>query len=402
MAQQIQLRRGTAAQWSLANPILAEGELGVETDTDQFKVGDGVSVWASLGYGGLVGPAQTNSIQSFGDGNDGDVSLSSGTTTLTQDMFYNNLTLSGTAIIITAGYRIFVKGTLDLSNAQAGAIRWNGVSGGNGSVGTGGTAGTALASAALGGAAVGSVGGTGTTTTGGQAGAPGTGSGSNGGAGGLGGTGGTGNAGANAAGAARAGGSISAALEFARFTYDLLRGAALIVGGAGGAGGSAGGGDGASVGRGGGGGGSGGGIVAIWAKTITTSVSTPSGVITSLGGNGGLGASATGANVGGGGGGAGGGGGYILVFCENRSGPTVTNGLQATGGIAGNGGNGFGTGLGGSAGSGGNGGRIRLFRTLNNSSTSVVGSAGPAPISAPSGVTGGTASPNGGASSLNL
>ena len=44
----IQIRRGTAAQWSSANPILAQGEMGYETDSGQFKIGDGTSNWASL------------------------------------------------------------------------------------------------------------------------------------------------------------------------------------------------------------------------------------------------------------------------------------------------------------------------------------------------------------------
>lgn len=50
MAVRIQLRRGLAAQWASVNPILAEGELAVESDTRRFKVGDGTTVWNSLGY----------------------------------------------------------------------------------------------------------------------------------------------------------------------------------------------------------------------------------------------------------------------------------------------------------------------------------------------------------------
>jgi hypothetical protein len=46
----MQQRRGTAEQWSLANPTLAPGEIGFETDTNQFKVGDGVNQWADLSY----------------------------------------------------------------------------------------------------------------------------------------------------------------------------------------------------------------------------------------------------------------------------------------------------------------------------------------------------------------
>lgn len=50
MAVNILLRRGTAAEWTASNPILLEGEVGVETDTKKLKVGDGLTVWASLPY----------------------------------------------------------------------------------------------------------------------------------------------------------------------------------------------------------------------------------------------------------------------------------------------------------------------------------------------------------------
>lgn len=55
MPTQIQFRRGTAASWTSANPVLAEGELGLETDSGFFKVGNGVTAWNSLNYGGLTG-----------------------------------------------------------------------------------------------------------------------------------------------------------------------------------------------------------------------------------------------------------------------------------------------------------------------------------------------------------
>lgn len=50
MADIIQLRGGTAAAWTAANPILAQKELGVETDTKKLKLGDGVTAWSSLAY----------------------------------------------------------------------------------------------------------------------------------------------------------------------------------------------------------------------------------------------------------------------------------------------------------------------------------------------------------------
>lgn len=53
---QFQFRRGTAAQWSAANTTLASGEMGIETDTSRFKVGNGSTSWNSLSYGGIQGP----------------------------------------------------------------------------------------------------------------------------------------------------------------------------------------------------------------------------------------------------------------------------------------------------------------------------------------------------------
>lgn len=50
MAVQIQLRRDTAANWTSNNPILAQGEIGIETDTKKKKIGDGVTSWTSLSY----------------------------------------------------------------------------------------------------------------------------------------------------------------------------------------------------------------------------------------------------------------------------------------------------------------------------------------------------------------
>ncbi len=48
--QRTALRRGTAAAWTSANPVLAAGEEGYETDTRKRKVGNGTSTWAQLAY----------------------------------------------------------------------------------------------------------------------------------------------------------------------------------------------------------------------------------------------------------------------------------------------------------------------------------------------------------------
>ena len=46
----MQQRRGTEAQWTSANPVLGAGEIGFETDTGKFKIGDGVNEWGDLAY----------------------------------------------------------------------------------------------------------------------------------------------------------------------------------------------------------------------------------------------------------------------------------------------------------------------------------------------------------------
>jgi hypothetical protein len=50
MATRMQQRRGTEAQWTSANPVLAAGEIGFEIDTNKFKIGDGINQWDDLSY----------------------------------------------------------------------------------------------------------------------------------------------------------------------------------------------------------------------------------------------------------------------------------------------------------------------------------------------------------------
>jgi hypothetical protein len=51
MATRIQFRRDSAANWTSTNPVLASGEFGVELEAPRkFKIGDGVTAWASLPY----------------------------------------------------------------------------------------------------------------------------------------------------------------------------------------------------------------------------------------------------------------------------------------------------------------------------------------------------------------
>ena len=54
ISSKIQFRRGTAAEWAAANALLAAGELGFETDTRKFKIGDGSTLWNALAYAGTI------------------------------------------------------------------------------------------------------------------------------------------------------------------------------------------------------------------------------------------------------------------------------------------------------------------------------------------------------------
>ena len=62
MATRIQLRRGMSSTWTANNPELAQGELGFETDTGKFKIGNGTQLWNDLAYA-TVTPADLEGIQ---------------------------------------------------------------------------------------------------------------------------------------------------------------------------------------------------------------------------------------------------------------------------------------------------------------------------------------------------
>jgi len=97
---QIQLRRGTAAQWVSANPVLAAGEQGYETDTNKLKIGNGSTAWNSLSYA-ITGAAGTVTSITAGTGLSGGTITSTGTiaidatvATLTGSQTLTNKTLT--------------------------------------------------------------------------------------------------------------------------------------------------------------------------------------------------------------------------------------------------------------------------------------------------------------------
>ena len=73
MAVKIQIRRDTATNFASTNPTLAAGELGYETDTGKFKIGDGVTAWTSIssyvlgtsGYSGASGVSGASLISGY-------------------------------------------------------------------------------------------------------------------------------------------------------------------------------------------------------------------------------------------------------------------------------------------------------------------------------------------------
>ena len=50
MATKIQVRRDTSANWTSLNPTLSSGEIGYETNTGKFKIGNGSTLWSALDY----------------------------------------------------------------------------------------------------------------------------------------------------------------------------------------------------------------------------------------------------------------------------------------------------------------------------------------------------------------
>ena len=118
----MQQRRGTAAQWVSTNagagPVLNSGEIGWESDTNKFKIGDGVNNWANLDYfadsNSTVNPAFGSSITFEGaTANDFETTLSITDPTADRTITFPDAT--GT-VALTSDIAVTASSTTTLSN----------------------------------------------------------------------------------------------------------------------------------------------------------------------------------------------------------------------------------------------------------------------------------------------
>ncbi len=276
----------------------------------------------SLNLGGGTAAAASGPVTGFGyfgNGSDGDVTVTGGTTTLVRDMYYDNLIVTGTGIIVAAGFRIFARTSIVIQ--ASGVIHKDGAS----ATSTTGATGFGGSTTVWGGAS----GGNGGTAGGVAGGATNYGGGGNGGAGGLG-SGGAGGAGGVTVVPAAFYGSIGILNHpwyamHAKY-FEASDGTARAI--SAGSGGGGGGGDGTA----GGGGGAGGGTVILCTASLTGE-----GIVRAVGGNGFT------APAGDRGGGGGGGGGMLLIIAGNDTTATSltfsvaggTKGLKSGAGVDG-------------------------------------------------------------------
>jgi hypothetical protein len=379
---------GGALSGSYPNPNLADlSPSPAGTYTNATVTVNAKGLVTSASSPSSLPPNVVDQLQYFGDGSDGDVTVTAGVT-LTAATFYNNVTITGAGYIETLNYPLFIKGTLDVSAAGANAIRHEanpGNDGGNGSGNTGGSlgtgglnvAGTNWGPSASGGAGTAGATGNSTTPT-----APTTIASAWGGRGFAGGAGGAPGAGSGVAGSGGPAATITLVVPNIGTMTGPLNGfvrGALATAGTGGGGGSGGAGDNVNAsdraGGGGGGGGAGSGHCVVFARTINRSGSSGSPFISANGGNGGNGGNSASGGTGqggGGGGGSGGGGGVVFLGYQTltgSTGPAVS--VSASGGTGGTGGNAR-TGSaakGGQGGRGGGGGIIYVFDFANGTLT---------------------------------
>lgn len=93
MASIIQLRRDTSTNWSNTNPVLSSGEIGIATDLNQFKIGNGTSTWSQLSY---VNALPSGKLSQFASTNSSELA-----NVISDETGYGSLVFANTPTLIT-------------------------------------------------------------------------------------------------------------------------------------------------------------------------------------------------------------------------------------------------------------------------------------------------------------
>jgi hypothetical protein len=113
MAVKLQFRRDTAANWESNNPVLSEGELGLDTTNQRFKIGNGTDTWNAIDNAQYTNKAETFTATTTLAGSNGTSDWTEETTGDWDGVFTTTKTVNG---IITTDTP-FIE--IDLSGANA-------------------------------------------------------------------------------------------------------------------------------------------------------------------------------------------------------------------------------------------------------------------------------------------
>lgn len=121
----IQLRRGTKTEWEESNPILANGELVIETDTKLAKVGDGSAGYVNLPYF-LLGNEYLNEIIDSYVGGKEVLETTTGTIEVNMNSSIKYITPTGACIFTATGGYVGQRCTFILvqNNTVAKTMTW--------------------------------------------------------------------------------------------------------------------------------------------------------------------------------------------------------------------------------------------------------------------------------------
>jgi hypothetical protein len=113
MAVKLQFRRDTAANWESNNPVLSEGELGLDLTNERFKIGNGTDTWNALDNAQYTNKAETFTATTTLAGSDSTSDWTEETTGDWDGVFTTTKTVTGVLTTDTP----FIE--IDLSNATA-------------------------------------------------------------------------------------------------------------------------------------------------------------------------------------------------------------------------------------------------------------------------------------------